>query len=103
LMVGNNWVCLVFNNFDDGKHLGMFGSQQFWWWKTFGYVYFSTILMVENKWICLFLNAFDGGKILSMNDKICCKLGFAVMHCHSFHRGQGRFAMLPLSGCNWCH
>jgi hypothetical protein len=29
LMMENIWACLVLNNFDDGKHLGMFISQRF--------------------------------------------------------------------------
>jgi hypothetical protein len=65
-MVGKTWVCLFVNNFDDGKHLGMFVSQQFWWREIFGCVGFSTVLMVGNNWVCLVFSNFDDGKHLGM-------------------------------------
>jgi len=52
--------------FDDGKHLGMFVSQQFWWREIFGCVGFSTVLMVGNNWVCLVFSNFDDGKHLGM-------------------------------------
>jgi len=60
------WVCLFPNNFGGGKYLGVLVSQQFRWWETIGYVWFSTILIIENIWACLVLNNFDDGKHLGM-------------------------------------